>query len=91
MKTQYKCDVCSRTHDSAEDAISCESKHTVIKFKLIWLIPFVAWFHIPYLLFSKKNAIVTYGNNWIADVIGMWISVGPVLLVLLCFYMSLVS
>lgn len=59
MKTIYKCEICDRAHDTAEDASKCENGHTVIKMKWWWLI---RRFMIPFSLFSKKNAIIKPKN-----------------------------
>jgi len=59
----FKCEVCDRTYNDVETASKCEKEHTIIRPKLWWLIPFVGMFIIPYHLFTKRKAIVIFGNR----------------------------
>lgn len=62
MKVNYKCEVCDRTYDTAEEATKCETTHTVINIPNWWLIPVVGWFMMVWSLFAKKNAIIKPKN-----------------------------
>jgi hypothetical protein len=81
MKTIFKCEICGRQHKLENDAVVCETGHTVIRPSKWWLIPFVSWFAIPYHLFTKNKAIVvfnekTFGGRILRD----WVFMGPLLL-----------
>lgn len=63
MKEVYKCDVCSRDYNLKADALECENTHTIIVPKeWYWYIPIFNFFLMPFLLFTKKNAIIKFND-----------------------------
>ena len=80
MKPTFKCEVCERTHGSAEDALACETSHNIIQPKMFWLIPFVGIFAITYEIFSKKNAILIWGEEFKWRVFNYWVAFNPILI-----------
>lgn len=58
MKVQYTCDVCDRMKDTMAEVAECENSHVILTPKWYWFIPLVAWFLMPYYLFTIKGAII---------------------------------
>ena len=80
--------MCANVRTSLYAVQQCEASHTVVKPPMFWMIPFVAWFMIPYTLLCKKNAVIRFGfedtnNMWtvlVATVKQGWMLLGPFIL-----------
>lgn len=90
MKTIYKCEVCEKTHDSIREANQCENGHIIIRPTTLWFIPVLAWFIIPFHLFTKKHSIVIFHDNkLIASLISFWIAVSPFVIFLILLMLNI--
>ena len=93
MKTKFECEICKTNHDSKYAAERCETTHTIMtpeKMKWYWFIPFIGWFMIPYFLFTKKNAIILWGDSLTGDFIRAWILFGPFIALFILYLIHLI-
>ena len=92
VETKYNCTQCNKSYNSKHDAIVCDSTHVLLTHSdVYWYIPLLAWFMVPYKLFTIKNSILVFNPNKtiFGEILGLcriwWMFFSPiVLLMLLC-------
>lgn len=94
MKTNYQCEICKSLSESKEDTIKCENSHTILRsedFKWYWFVPFVAWFLVPFFLFTNKKSIIIFSKNLKGELTSMYITSFPFILMILVLMMMIIK